>query len=40
MSSGREFPDELRERAVRLVREAREQGPALTINAAVQRIAR
>jgi transposase len=38
MSSGRKFPDELRERAVRLVREAREQDPALTINAAVQRI--
>ena len=38
MSSGRKFPDELRERAVRLVREAREQDPNLTVHAAVQRI--
>lgn len=38
MSEGRKFPVELRERATRLVREAREQEPGLSIHAAVQRI--
>ena len=38
MPEGRKFPDELRERAVRLVREAREQDSSLSINAAVGRI--
>jgi transposase-like protein len=39
MPAPRKYPDELRERAVRLVREAREQEPELSVNAAVQRIA-
>jgi transposase len=34
----RKYNDELRERAQRLVREAREQEPALSLNAAVLRI--
>ncbi|MCU0266253.1 MAG: hypothetical protein MUC45_09095 [Actinomycetia bacterium] len=34
----RKYPSELRERAQRLVREAREQDPELSLNAAVQRI--
>ncbi len=34
----RKYPDELRERAQRLVREAREQEPGLSLNAAVHRI--
>jgi transposase len=38
MPEGKKFPAELRERAVRLVREAREQEPGLSIHAAVQRI--
>jgi transposase len=38
MPEGRKFPPELRERAIRLVREAREQDPGLSIHAAVQRI--
>jgi transposase len=38
MPEGRKFPPELRERAIRLVREAREQEPELSIHAAVQRI--
>jgi transposase len=39
MPAPRKYPDELRERAIRLVREAREQEPDLSLNAAVQRIA-
>ena len=35
----RRYPDELRERAVRLVKEARKQQQELSLNAAVQRIA-
>ena len=38
MSAPRKYPNELRERAVRLVREAREQEPGLSVNAAVRRI--
>jgi transposase len=34
----RKYNDELRERAMRLVREAREQEPGLSLNAAVRRI--
>ena len=34
----RKYPDELRERAIRLVGEAREQDPTLSLNAAVARI--
>ena len=34
----RKYPNELRERAQRLVREAREQEPELSLNAAVKRI--
>jgi transposase-like protein len=34
----RKYPNELRERAQRLVREAREQEPGLSLNAAVKRI--
>ena len=34
----RKYPNELRERAIRLVAEAREQEPGLTLNAAVKRI--
>jgi transposase-like protein len=39
MPAPRKYPAELRERAVRLVLEAREQDAALSLNAAVQRIA-
>ena len=39
MPAPRKYPDELRERAIRLVREAREQDERLSLNAAVQRIA-
>ena len=39
MSAPRKYPDELRERAMRLVAEAREQDPELSLNAAVKRIA-
>ena len=39
MPAPRKYPDELRERAIRLVREAREQDSQLSLNAAVQRIA-
>jgi transposase len=39
MPAPRKYPDELRERAMRLVREAREQDKELSLNAAVQRIA-
>jgi transposase len=35
----RKYPNELRERAQRMVAEAREQEPGLSLNAAVQRIA-
>ena len=38
MPAPRKYPNELRERAQRLVAEAREQEPALSLNAAVQRI--
>lgn len=38
MPAPRKYPPELRERAIRLVFEAREQEPALTWNAAVVRI--
>ena len=38
MPEGRKFPAELKDRAVRLVREAREQEPGLSIHAAVTRI--
>ena len=39
MPAPRKYPNELRERAMRLVAEAREQDPELTLNAAVKRIA-
>lgn len=38
MSAPRKYPNELRERSVRLVREAREQEPGLSVTAAVRRI--
>jgi transposase len=38
MPAPRKYPQELRERAVRLVDEARSQEPGLSVNAAVQRI--
>ena len=38
MSAPRKYPPELRERAIRLVAEAREQEAGLSLNAAVQRI--
>jgi len=38
MAAPRKYPQELRERAVRLVLEAREQEPDLSLNAAVVRI--
>jgi transposase-like protein len=38
MPAPRKYPSELRERAVRLVSEAREQDPGLSLNAAVLRI--
>jgi transposase len=38
MPAPRKYPDELRERAVRLVLEAREQESKLSLNAAVHRI--
>ena len=38
MPAPRKYNDELRERAQRLVRESREQEPALSLNAAVLRI--
>ncbi len=38
MPAPRKYPPELRERAQRLVREAREQEPDLSLNAAVIRI--
>ncbi len=39
MATPRKYPDELKERSVRLVLEAREQDEGLSLNAAVQRIA-
>jgi len=39
MSAPRKYPAELRERAVRLVKEARVEDPSLSLTAAVQRIA-
>lgn len=38
MPAPRKYPNELRERAKRLVQEAREQEPELSLNAAVLRI--
>ena len=38
MPAPRKYPNELRERSVRLVCEAREQEPSLSINAAVKRV--
>ena len=38
MPAPRKYPNELRERAIRLVTEAREQEPDLSLNAAVKRI--
>lgn len=38
MPAPRKYPEELRERAKRLVQEAREQGPELSLNQAVLRI--
>jgi transposase len=38
MPAPRKYPNELRERAIRLVAEAREQEPDLSLNAAVKRI--
>lgn len=38
MPAPRKYPAELRERAMRLVAEAREQEPELSLNAAVMRI--
>jgi transposase len=40
MPSGRKYPDELKQRAIRLVSEAREQDEALSQNAAVIRISK
>jgi transposase len=39
MPAPRKYPNELRERSVRLVTEAREQDPSLSMNAAVKRVA-
>lgn len=39
MPAPRKYPNELRERSVRLVAEAREQDRGLSINAAVKRVA-
>ena len=38
MPAPRKYPNELRERAIRLVTEAREQDPDLSLNAAVVRV--
>lgn len=38
MPAPRKYPNELRERAIRLVTEARAEEPGLSLNAAVQRI--
>jgi hypothetical protein len=40
MASGRKYPEELRQRAIRLVGEAREQDERLSQNAAVVRISK
>lgn len=39
MPAPRKYPNQLRERAMRLVAEAREQDPELSLNAAVKRVA-
>jgi transposase len=39
MPAPRKYPNELRERAIRLVREARAEDPKLSLNAAARRIA-
>lgn len=39
MAAPRKYPEELRQRAIRLVLETREQDASLTLNAAVTRIA-
>ena len=39
MPAPRKYPDELRERSIRLVSEARAEEPSLSLNAAVKRIA-
>jgi transposase len=39
MPAPRKYPDELRERAISLVREARAEDPKLSLNAAARRIA-
>ena len=39
MAAPRKYPEELRQRAIRLVLEAREQDASLSLNAAVTRIA-
>jgi transposase len=39
VAAPRKYPDELRERAMRLVAEAREEDPELSLTAAVKRIA-
>ena len=39
MAAPRRYPNELRERAIRLVAEARVEEPSLSLNAAVRRIA-
>jgi transposase-like protein len=38
MPAPRKYPQELRDRAIRLVREARDEEPGLSLNAAVHRI--
>ena len=38
MPAPRKYPQELRDRAIRLVREARDEEPELSLNAAVHRI--
>jgi transposase-like protein len=40
MPAPRKYPPELRERSIRLVREARDEDPGLSLNAAVLRIGR
>ena len=39
MAAPRRYPDELRERAMRLVAEAREEDPELSLTAVVKQIA-
>ena len=38
MPAPRKYPQELRERAIRLVREARDEDPGLSVNAAVHQV--